>query len=109
MPHEDRRRRKRLCARTGLGREQRRGHRVGHSSPEGGRGRLEVTVGQLGLQSGEGVIVRNPLGVWTPKRVPNLLKYKPFDDDEGVVIGFTSGGASAELVDSFIDEVGRSN
>jgi DNA ligase-1 len=40
---------------------------------------------------GEGVIIRNPAGIWTPKRVAELLKYKPHDDDEGVVVGFTSG------------------
>ena len=40
---------------------------------------------------GEGVIIRNPAGTWTPKRVADLLKYKPHDDDEGRVVGFTSG------------------
>lgn len=40
---------------------------------------------------GEGVIIRNPKGKWTPKRVADLLKYKPHDDDEGIVHGFTSG------------------
>lgn len=40
---------------------------------------------------GEGVIVRDPTAVWTPKRVASLLKYKPFDDDEGTVVGFTAG------------------
>lgn len=40
---------------------------------------------------GEGVIIRDPKAVWTPKRVAALLKYKPFEDDEGVVVGFTSG------------------
>ena len=40
---------------------------------------------------GEGVIIRNPEAAWTPKRVADLLKYKPFDDDEGRVVGFTSG------------------
>jgi DNA ligase-1 len=40
---------------------------------------------------GEGVIIRNPNAEWTPKRVPALLKFKPFDDDESVITGFTSG------------------
>lgn len=40
---------------------------------------------------GEGVIIRQPDAVWTPKRVSALLKHKPFDDDEGKVVGFTSG------------------
>jgi DNA ligase-1 len=49
--------------------------------------RLETTL-DLG---GEGLIIRNPGGLWTPKRVQELLKYKPFDDDEAIVTGFTSG------------------
>lgn len=42
-------------------------------------------------QGGEGVIIRDPNAMWTPKRVASLLKFKPFEDDEGVVVGFTSG------------------
>ncbi|KPK52840.1 MAG: hypothetical protein AMS22_08445 [Thiotrichales bacterium SG8_50] len=40
---------------------------------------------------GEGVMLRSPDSPWLPKRVATLLKYKPFSDDEGTVIGFTSG------------------
>ncbi len=40
---------------------------------------------------GEGIILRNPASPWLPKRVTTLLKYKPFSDDEGVIIGFTAG------------------
>jgi DNA ligase-1 len=40
---------------------------------------------------GEGIVIRDPKGEWTPKRVNALLKYKPFDDAEGTVVGFTSG------------------
>jgi hypothetical protein len=36
-------------------------------------------------------MLRNPDGPWLPKRVSSLLKYKPFSDDEGTVVGFTSG------------------
>jgi DNA ligase-1 len=42
-------------------------------------------------RGGEGVIIRNPKGLWTPKRVNDLLKYKPIDDDEGILVGFTCG------------------
>jgi len=42
-------------------------------------------------EGGEGVIIRNPASIWTPKRVGDLLKYKPHEDDEGRVVGFTSG------------------
>jgi len=40
---------------------------------------------------GEGVVIRDPDAIYTPKRVNALLKYKPFDDDEGTITGFTSG------------------
>lgn len=39
----------------------------------------------------EGVVIRNPAGIYTPKRVNDLLKYKPWEDDEGTLKGFTSG------------------
>jgi DNA ligase-1 len=42
-------------------------------------------------QGGEGVVIRDRNAVYMPKRVNALLKYKPFDDDEGTVVGFTSG------------------
>ncbi len=40
---------------------------------------------------GEGVVIRDSGAIYTPKRVNALLKYKPFDDDEGTITGFTSG------------------
>lgn len=40
---------------------------------------------------GEGAILRAPSAEWTPKRVSACLKYKPWNDDEGVIVGFTSG------------------
>lgn len=40
---------------------------------------------------GEGLIIRAPESQWYPKRMHHMLKYKPFDDDEGIVVGFTSG------------------
>lgn len=42
-------------------------------------------------QGGEGVVVRNPLASWTPRRHRGLLKHKPFSDREVRVVGFTSG------------------
>jgi DNA ligase-1 len=42
-------------------------------------------------KGGEGVVIRDPNAIWTPKRVNALLKYKPWDDDEGTIVGFTSG------------------
>ena len=40
---------------------------------------------------GEGLILRHSHGIWTPKRVPTLLKVKGSLDDEAIVVGFTSG------------------
>lgn len=42
-------------------------------------------------KGGEGVIIRDPTAVWVPKRTEAVLKYKPYEDDEGTVVGFTSG------------------
>jgi len=42
-------------------------------------------------QGGEGVVIRDPAAHWTPKRVNALLKYKPFEDAEATITGFTSG------------------
>ena len=42
-------------------------------------------------KGGEGCIIRNPLATWLPKRHKGILKYKPFNDAEATIIGFTSG------------------
>lgn len=42
-------------------------------------------------EGGEGVVIRNPKQLWVPKRNRGILKYKPFSDAEGTVVGFTSG------------------
>lgn len=42
-------------------------------------------------KGGEGVVIRDPRAIWTPKRVNALLKYKPYLDAEGTITGFTSG------------------
>ena len=42
-------------------------------------------------KGGEGVVIRDPRSVWTPKRHKGLLKYKPYDDSEAVVIGYIAG------------------
>lgn len=43
---------------------------------------------------GEGVVMRAPASVWVPKRTRTLLKYKPMQDADGIVVGFTSGRAT---------------
>ncbi|MFA5344696.1 MAG: hypothetical protein WC315_00240 [Candidatus Omnitrophota bacterium] len=40
---------------------------------------------------GEGVVIRDPDGTWMPQRLYTVLKYKPFEDAEGTIVGFTSG------------------
>lgn len=40
---------------------------------------------------GEGIMLRKPGSIWTPKRVSSLLKLKPFTDDQAVITGFISG------------------
>jgi DNA ligase-1 len=42
-------------------------------------------------EGGEGIMLRDPQSIWTPKRVNSLLKLKPFTDDQGTLIGFVSG------------------
>ena len=74
-----------------------RGHVFAHKQiclPENEEPAKEFIEGHLEgilLQGGEGVVIRNPQAVWTPKRVNALLKYKPFSDAEATITGFTSG------------------
>lgn len=42
-------------------------------------------------QGGEGCVLRNPLYSWTPRRHKGLLKFKPYEDAEATIVGFTSG------------------
>jgi DNA ligase-1 len=42
-------------------------------------------------EGGEGVMLRQPNSIWTPKRTKTLLKLKPFTDDKGTIVGFVSG------------------
>ena len=49
------------------------------------------------LQEGaEGIIIRDPNASWVPKRTASCLKFKPWDDDEGTIVGFTSGRETAK-------------
>jgi DNA ligase-1 len=58
---------------------------------EGVTNYIEQMLTQIIEQGGEGVVIRDPQGVWEPQRSHGVLKYKPFDDDEGRLVGFTSG------------------
>ena len=59
--------------------------------PEAAGDQVEEYLQRVLDQGGEGVVIRNPQGIWTPKRHRNILKYKPFSDAEARITGFTSG------------------
>lgn len=42
-------------------------------------------------KGGEGLIFRDPLMPWTPKRNGGILKYKPFEDAEATIVAFVTG------------------
>ncbi len=42
-------------------------------------------------KGGEGVVFRNPVSFWEPKRSHCCVKLKPYHDDEGIVKNFTWG------------------
>lgn len=50
----------------------------------------EYFLGVLDL-GGEGLIIRANDSTWEPKRMHHMLKYKPWEDAEGTVVGFTAG------------------
>ncbi len=54
-------------------------------------------------KDGEGVIIRDATGRWTPRRVNDLLKFKPSLDDEAIITGFTCG----RLTDKGSKHLGR--
>jgi len=55
------------------------------------KAQVEEFLEKVLVQRGEGVVIRDPSKLWTPKRHRGLLKYKPFDDAEAVVIGYVAG------------------
>lgn len=52
---------------------------------------LDDKFGEIIGSGGEGIILRKHASVWTPKRTTDLLKVKPTQDDEALIIGFTLG------------------
>lgn len=53
--------------------------------------RIEEALELVVADGGEGLILRKPESFWTPRREHTMLKVKKFDDDEGIVVGYTSG------------------
>jgi len=58
---------------------------------ERARKQLDGLFRKVTSAGGEGLVVRHPHTCYEPKRSRNVLKYKPLDDAEGVLVGFTSG------------------
>lgn len=52
---------------------------------------IDQALEEVTSRGGEGLIIRNPDVGYECKRTRSLVKVKPLDDAEGVVIGYTSG------------------
>lgn len=53
--------------------------------------RLDELLEEVLAGGGEGMILKSGHSLWRPERVHDMLKYKPFEDMECEVIGYTSG------------------
>jgi len=53
--------------------------------------RLQRKLETLLMLNAEGIMLRNGSSYWVTQRSKNLLKFKPWRDAEGTVVGFTSG------------------
>lgn len=56
--------------------------------------RVEARLDEIQEAGGEGVVLRKQHSTWTPERSHNLLKYKPYEDDEATVTGYIWGRAT---------------
>lgn len=52
---------------------------------------IEAELERVVDQGVEGLIIRNPGVSYKCERTHDLLKYKPYNDDEGIVVGYTWG------------------
>jgi DNA ligase-1 len=52
---------------------------------------VEEMLDRIVDEGGEGLVLRAPRSAWVPRRVRDILKYKPWSDAEGTVTGFTAG------------------
>jgi DNA ligase-1 len=53
--------------------------------------RIDELLTTITQERGEGLMLRRPASLWTPKRSHDLLKVKKLSDMEGVVVGYTWG------------------
>jgi DNA ligase-1 len=56
---------------------------------------IEARLNEVVAANGEGVVVRDPGSIWLPERSHRVLKFKPFNDAEGVVTGYVWGRETA--------------
>lgn len=61
---------------------------LGYTSAEN---EVAAWLDQIVLDGGEGLVVRDPISGWTPKRHNKILKCKAWEDDEATVIGYVFG------------------
>ncbi len=57
-------------------------------------GIIDDRLTEIVSQGGEGLILRNHGSVWIPERTHDLLKVKPYEDDEVTVLGYIWGRAT---------------
>lgn len=57
---------------------------------------LEKEIEAVLEQGGEGLILRDPDALWVPRRTDLILKYKPFNDAEAIIVGYVAGKETAK-------------
>jgi DNA ligase-1 len=57
---------------------------------------LFMALEQITTNGGEGIMLRNPSSVWTPKRMNHLLKVKKLESDIGTIVGWLPGKGKLE-------------
>jgi ATP-dependent DNA ligase len=53
--------------------------------------RIEARASEIVLGGGEGLIIKNPNCYWRGERTHDMVKFKPTDDADGVVVGYVTG------------------
>jgi hypothetical protein len=70
---------------------------------------LEVYLNEVLEAGGEGMIVRHPMSTWAPKRLPTVLKVKPWTDAEATITGFSMGEGRLEGMIGALEVEGEIN
>lgn len=55
---------------------------------------LESKLSDILANNGEGIVLRNPNAMYRPERNNDILKIKPYQDDEATVVGYITGRAT---------------